>query len=110
MEEPAAEVSVRGPRDGFTESLRINTSLFRRRIRSPKLKMELITLGQFSQTDIVISYIEGIVSNGILEEVRKRIGRIQIDGVLESGYIEDFIEDTPWSPFPQSSIDPILLI
>lgn len=101
VEEPAAEASVRGPRDGFTETLRINTSLIRRRIRSPKLKMESITVGQVSQTDVVITYIDGIVSNSILEEVRKRIGRIQMDGVLESGFIEEFIEDVPWSPFPQ---------
>ncbi|MFX3635736.1 MAG: spore germination protein [Candidatus Pristimantibacillus sp.] len=101
IEEPAAEVAVRGPRDGFTETLRINTSLIRRRIRSPKLKMEPITVGKVSQTDIVIVYIDGIVSNTILEEVRRRVGRIQIDGVLESGFIEEFIEDAPWSPFPQ---------
>lgn len=101
VEEPEAEVSIRGPRDGFTETLRINTSLIRRRIRSPKLKMESITVGKVSQTDIVLVYIDGIVSNTILDEVRKRIDRIQIDGVLESGFIEEFIEDTPWSPFPQ---------
>lgn len=101
IEEPAAEISVRGPRDGFTESLRTNTSLIRRRIRSPKLKIESITVGQVSKTDIEIVYIEGIASNTILDEVRKRIDHIQIDGILESGYIEDFIEDAHWSPFPQ---------
>ncbi|MEF2968690.1 spore germination protein [Paenibacillus sp. M1] len=101
VEEPAAEISVRGPRDGFTESLRINTSLIRRRILSPKLKMESIMIGQVSQTDIVIVYIDGIASDSILEEVRNRISRIRIDGVLESGFIEEFIEDSPWSPFPQ---------
>ncbi|MNI53862.1 Spore germination protein B1 [compost metagenome] len=57
VEEPEAEVSVRGPRDGFTETLRTNTSLIRRRIRSVELKMESVTVGQFSQTDIVIAYI-----------------------------------------------------
>lgn len=101
IEEPAAEISVRGPRDGFTETLRTNTSLIRRRIRSPKLKMESVTIGQVSQTDVVIVYIEGIVSNAILKEVRSRIDRIVMDGVLESGFIEEFIEDAPWSPFPQ---------
>ncbi|MGO4106103.1 spore germination protein [Paenibacillus sp. YAF4_2] len=101
IEEPAAEVSIRGPRDGFTETLRINTSLIRRRIRSPKLKMESITIGQVSQTDVVIVYIDGIVSNTVLKEVRDRISRIEMDGVLESGFIEEFIEDAPWSPFPQ---------
>jgi Bacillus/Clostridium GerA spore germination protein. len=101
IEEPAAEISVRGPRDGFTETLRTNSSLIRRRIRSPKLKMESKTVGQVSQTDVVILYIEGIVSNSVLEEVHNRIDRIVMDGVLESGFIEEFIEDAPWSPFPQ---------
>ncbi|ACT02742.1 spore germination protein [Paenibacillus sp. JDR-2] len=101
IEEPAAEISVRGPRDGFTETLRTNTSLIRRRIRSPQLKMESVTIGEVSQTDVVIVYIDGIVSNTILKEVRSRIDRIVMDGVLESGFIEEFIEDAPWSPFPQ---------
>lgn len=101
VDEPDAEISVRGPRDGFTENLRTNTSLIRRRIRTPKLKMESFTVGRVSQTDVVIAYLEGIAPDSILEEVRTRIGRIRIDGVLESGYIEEFIEDTSWSPFPQ---------
>lgn len=101
IEEPAAEISVRGPRDGFTETLRTNTSLIRRRIRSSKLKMESVTIGKVSQTDVVIVYIDGIVSNAVLKEVRNRIDRIVMDGVLESGFIEEFIEDAPWSPFPQ---------
>jgi hypothetical protein len=101
IEEPAAESVVRGPRDGFTEILRINTSLVRRRIRSSQLKMESISIGQYSQTDVVISYIEGIATQSIVEEVRKRLSRIEIDGILESSYIEEFIEDFTWSPFPQ---------
>ncbi|MGZ7442729.1 spore germination protein [Paenibacillus sp. TH7-28] len=101
IEEPSAELSVRGPRDGFTETLRINTSLIRKRIRSEKLKMESLNIGEFTRTDIVIAYIEGVVSDSVLKEVRRRIQRIEIDGVLESGYIEEFIEDAPWSPFPQ---------
>jgi hypothetical protein len=101
IDEPSAELSVRGPRDGFTETLRVNTSLVRRRIRSPRLKMEPYSIGELSQTDIAIAYIDGIASNTVLEEVRQRIRRIQIDGVLESAFIEEFIEDLPFSPFPQ---------
>jgi hypothetical protein len=101
IEEPSAEVSVRGPREGFTESIRVNTSLLRRRIRSPRLKMEPYTVGDLTQTDIAITYIEGIAPNSVLEEVRKRVQRIQIDGVLDSAFIEEFIEDLPFSPFPQ---------
>ncbi len=101
VEEPSAEISIRGPRDGFTETLRVNTSLVRRRIKSSRLKMESISLGELTQTDIVIAYIEGIAPDSVLEEVRNRVNRIQIDGILDSGYIEDFIEDAPYSPFPQ---------
>lgn len=101
IEEAASEVAIRGPRDGFTESLRTNTTLLRRRIRSTRLKIESHTVGELSHTDIAIAYIEGIAPDSLLEEVRARMGRIQIDGVLESEYIEEFIEDVPFSPFPQ---------
>ena len=101
VEEPASEITIRGPRDGFTESIGTNTTLLRRRIRSTRLKFEPLSLGELSQTDVVIAYIEGIALDSLLEEVRKRLGRIQIDAILESEYIEEFIEDVPHSPFPQ---------
>ncbi|MCR2822515.1 spore germination protein [Lederbergia panacisoli] len=101
VEEPSTEVVIRGPKDGFTETLRVNTSLLRKRIRSTRLKLEALTIGELSQTDVVIAYIEGIVSESLLQEVRLRLKRIEIDGILESEYIEEFIEDAPYSPFPQ---------
>jgi hypothetical protein len=101
IEEPSTEVVIRGPKDGFTESLRTNTSLLRKRIRSTRLKLEALTIGKLSQTDIAIVYIEGIASEPLVEEVRKRLNQIEIDGVLESEYIEEFIEDAPFTPFPQ---------
>lgn len=101
IEEPSTEVSIRGPRDGFTESIRTNATLLRRRIRSPKLKIESFSIGEFSKTDVAIAYIEGIAPNTLLEEARKRIKRIKIDGALSSEIIEEFIEDAPFSPFPQ---------
>ncbi|MCP3773796.1 spore germination protein [Paenibacillus sp. MZ04-78.2] len=98
--EPETESVVRGPREGFTESLRTNTSLLRRKVRSSRLKIESLTLGEVSRTDVALAYIEGIAQDSILEEVRKRVSRIQIDAVLDSEYIEEFIEDTPFSVFP----------
>ncbi|MGM0904884.1 MAG: spore germination protein [Bacillota bacterium] len=98
--EPATESVVRGPREGFTETIRTNTSMLRRKMKSARLKMESLQLGEVTQTEVVIAYIEGIVSQAVLEEVRKRVQRIQIDSILESGYIEEFIEDAPFSPFP----------
>ncbi|MGO4268471.1 spore germination protein [Paenibacillus sp. TAF58] len=100
LEEPSSEPVIRGPRDGFIENISTNIGLIRKRIKSSRLKMESITLGELTQTQVVITYIVGIVSESVVEEVRKRLTRIQIDGILESGYIEEFIEDSPFSPFP----------
>lgn len=100
VEEPSSEPVVKGPREGFTEALRTNTSMVRRKLKTHRLKMESLTVGELSQTHIVISYIAGTVKDTIVQEVRSRIGRIKIDAVLESGYIEEFIEDAPHSPFP----------
>jgi len=101
IEEPQAETSIRGPREGFTESLGVNTSLLRRIIKDPALKMKSIHVGKYTKTKVVISYIEGLVDKTLIEEIENRLNRINIDGVLESGYIEQFIEDQPYSPFPQ---------
>lgn len=100
VEEPNTEGAVRGPREGFTENLRVNTSLIRRKVKSAHLKMETLTLGKYTNTNINIAYIDGIVDPGILNEVKSRLSRIDIDSILESGYIEELIEDAPYSPFP----------
>ncbi|MDF2923857.1 MAG: spore germination protein [Paenibacillaceae bacterium] len=99
VDEPATESVVRGPRDGFTESIRTNTAHIRRRIRDPELRIESMQIGERTKTDVCILYIKGIVKKGLIEEIRNRLGQIQVDGILESGYIEEFIEDAPLSPF-----------
>ncbi len=101
VEEPTTEPVIRGPRDGFVETFRMNTALVRRRIRDPRLKLKQMKVGKRSQTDVGIFYIEGIVKKKLLHEVIRRIERIHVDAVLDSGYIEQFIEDNPYSPFPQ---------
>ena len=101
IEEPVAEGVVRGPREGFTESLHVNTALLRRQIKTPALKMEQMQIGGYTQTQVVLAYLEGVVDADLVAEVKARLGRIEIDGVLESGYIEELIEDHPASPFPQ---------
>ncbi|MEL7565594.1 MAG: spore germination protein [Dehalobacterium sp.] len=104
VSEPQAEPLVRGPRDGFTENMRTNTSLIRRRIKSSRLKMELFQVGELTKTNVSIGYIEGIANDKVVEEARRRISRIKTDSVLESGYLEQFIEDSPWSFFPQVDV------
>lgn len=101
VQEPTTEALIRGPREGFNESLQTNTSLVRFKIKSPRLKTELFTIGTETRTGVVLCYMDGIAKPEVLDEVRKRLSAIQIDGVLESGYIEELIEDQPLSPFPQ---------
>lgn len=101
IEEPEAESVIRGPREGFTEALGVNTSLVRRIIKDPALKMKSLQVGKYTQTKVILSYLEGIVDPALLENVENRISQIKIDGVLESGYIEQLIESNPYSPFPQ---------
>lgn len=101
IEEATSEKVVRGPRDAFMETLRTNTSLLRRRIRSSRLKLESMTLGSITQTDIVIGYMEGIVKESLVKEVRARLQKIELDGVIHSSNIEEYIEDDVFSPFPQ---------
>jgi spore germination protein KA len=101
VEEPSTESVVRGPRDGLTETLRINTAQIRRRIKDPNLRVQNVKVGYRTDTDVAILYIEDIANPRIIQTIRSRIEKIEIDGALESGYIEQFIEDHPWSPFPQ---------
>lgn len=98
--EPGTEQSLRGPREGFIESLRTNTSLIRRRIRTSHLWMESLIIGDLTQTEVVFAYIKGLAREKLIREVRDRLQRIKIDGVLESGYLEEFIEDAPNTVFP----------
>ncbi|MBS4188955.1 spore germination protein [Bacillus sp. FJAT-49705] len=101
IEEPEAEVSIRGPREGFIESIRVNISLLRRIIKSPALKIKTMKIGTYTQTTIALAYVEGIADKTLIEEVTNRLNRINIDGILDSEYIEEMIEDNPYSPFPQ---------
>lgn len=101
IEEPVAEGGIRGSREGFIESLEVNMSLLRRIIKSPSLKLQMMKTGKYTKTKVVLAYIDGLVEPALIEEITNRIERINIDGILESGYIEEMIEDNPFSPFPQ---------
>jgi spore germination protein len=101
VSEPSGETVIRGGRDGFTETVRFNTALIRRRIRDTRLKVQPKSMGVRSKTDCAVMYIDDIVNKDVLEELMTRLDSINIDAVLDSGYIEQLIEDDSWSPFPQ---------
>ncbi|WP_241158308.1 spore germination protein [Cohnella candidum] len=100
IQEPEAEPSVRGPREGFTETLRTNTALLRRKIRDPRLWMETMQIGRVTHTDISIMYVKGLASDEVLAEVRRRLNAVDVDSILESGYIQEYIQDQTLTPFP----------
>lgn len=97
--EPQSETVVRGPREGFTENLRTNTALIRRKIKSGNLHVENMIVGRRTRTDICLLYLDDIVNAQVLQAVKDRINHLDVDSILESGYIEEYIEDAPFSPF-----------
>ncbi|WP_235886227.1 spore germination protein [Paenibacillus cymbidii] len=99
VEEPSAENNVRGPRDGFTESIRTNTAHIRRRIKDPELRIDSTVIGTRTRTDVSVLYIRDLVKPGLVEEVKRRLDSIRLDAILESGFIEEMIDDAPFSPF-----------
>jgi len=98
--EPSTQLSIRGPKDSFTETLRTNSASIRRRIKSPNLWLESMKIGTVSQTDVSIMYIKGIANDKIVAEIKERLQRINMDSILGSGYIEQLIEDQTWTTFP----------
>jgi spore germination protein KA len=99
VDKPESENVLHGPREGFTESLMINLSLIRRRVKTPDIKFTYRTLGVQSGTKAAICYIDGLVNEEILKELYKRLDDIDIDAVLDTGYIQELIKDSPLSPF-----------
>lgn len=101
IEETPNESIIRGSRESFIEDLPTNLTLLRRLLKTPDLKTESIVVGRKTQTPLVLAYIEGICKPELIAEMKRRLSYIQIDGIIGSYYIEEFIKDNPYSPFPQ---------
>lgn len=100
-EEPSLEKVVRGSRDGFIETLMVNVSLVRRRLKDPKLRYELLRVGARTKTDVCIAYIDDIVDKQLLQEVKRKIEMIKIDGLpLADKQLEEATIKRGWNPFP----------
>ena len=93
VSEPESEVVQRGCREGFTEPLRINMTLIRRRIKSPDLVFETITSGYSSNTQMMICYLQNSVSKQILKAIRERLENCNLKMILASGYLSSYLED-----------------
>ncbi|MGD9678066.1 MAG: spore germination protein [Vulcanibacillus sp.] len=100
-EEPDTERVVRGARDGYTETLLMNTSLTRRRIRDERLRMEILQIGERSKSDICIAYLKDVADPGLVNIIKQKLKEIKIDGLpMAEKTIEEFIIGKTWNPFP----------
>ena len=100
--EPRNEKTLRGPQEAFVEAMRVNTAMLRRRLHTGALKLEQMTIGTYTQTAVTIAYLEHIANDNIIDEVRRRLNNIKkVDSILNASCIEQYIEDRPFSIFPQ---------
>lgn len=93
IDEPSAEGNIRCAKEGFVEVIRTNISLIRRRMKTPALRFKMTQVGKQSSTDVCLAYIEGKADNKIVENINKKLSKIELDDVLTSGYIDSFITD-----------------
>jgi len=104
VDKPSVETVIRGPKEAFTETMRVNTALIRRLLRSPDLISELVTIGRQNRANCTIMYMENITNPALVREVKKRVENIEADLVNDSGMLEQFVEDYPLSPIPQTIV------
>lgn len=92
IQEPPTARVVKGPREGFVEDLASNIGLIRKRLKTANLKIKDMTIGRQSKTQVSIIYLDGIVKKEVLQEVERRLSLIDIDAIVDSYYIESFLE------------------
>ncbi|WP_163100413.1 spore germination protein [Peribacillus alkalitolerans] len=99
-EESALETSIRGPKDGFVEDLKTNISLIRRRLNSTSLCLEKFTIGERSRTKVALMYIEDVIDKRVLDEIHKRLEKVDLDVLTSIHELESYVRDRPYSFFP----------
>ena len=99
VEEPYTEKALKGPREGFVEDIMVNLSLLRRKLRTPDLKVRFFSFGRRSNTKTAVCYLASVVNKKALSLLYERLENIDIDAVLDSNYLEEFISDSPLSSF-----------
>lgn len=104
VEEPPTSAVVRGPREGFNEDLKTNISLLRRRLKTPDLTFDIINVGKYSSTRVAVVYINSIADKNIVKGIKNKINAINIDGILDSAYLEAFLQDNRKTIFSQVGI------
>ena len=101
IDSPRNEVVVRGSQEAFVENIRTNTSMIRRLVNNENLVIETLTVGQITKTQVSIGYIKSLANEDLVAEVRYRINNLSVDYLISSGQLEQLIQDSPESLFPQ---------
>lgn len=99
-ESPAVENTAKGPKDAFVETVRSNTSLVRRHLRSPDLRFYETQVGRRSITNVSVAWVEGITNPTLVEQMKQRLGQIDIDGLLSPTSVEEYVTGSRATPFP----------
>ncbi len=101
---PEFTYTIRGPRDAFIENLDTNLSLVRYRIKDENLRVESMKVGRRTKTSIAILYLEDVANNTCITEIKKRISKVDVDGLVSSGELESYLLNNQRSIFPQMGI------
>ena len=97
---PEVENTVKGPKDAFVETMRINTSLLRRHLRTPDLQLYQTVLGRRSLTNVTVVWIRGITDRKMVEKMKARLASIDIDGLISPSAVEEYVTGSRFTPFP----------
>ena len=97
---PEVENTVKGPKDAFTETVRTNTSLLRRHLRTPALRLDESRVGRRSLTNVTVAWVEGITSPTLVERMKQRLASIDVDGFLTPGAVEEHVTGSRATAFP----------
>ncbi|HIX09703.1 MAG TPA: spore germination protein [Firmicutes bacterium] len=95
--EPPTDVAIKGPREGFIEDVKTNTSLVRRRFKTGELQIEMVTVGRRSATSVAVCWLEGTCRKDVVDEVKRKLEAIDIDAVPDSSYLTRFLSERPYS-------------
>ncbi|HAL88787.1 MAG TPA: hypothetical protein DCO69_06675, partial [Clostridiales bacterium] len=88
---PEVENTVKGPKDAFVETIRINTSLLRRHLRTPDLRIFAATVGRRSMTNVAVVWIDGVTNDELVAKMKKRLAEIDVDALISPSAVEEYV-------------------
>jgi len=99
--QPETEQVILGPREGFIENIDTNIAMLRYRLPTSDFQLRTMKIGRLTKSTVCFCYIKGVANETVISEVEQRLSAIDIDAILDAGYLEQFIEDNHFTPFPQ---------